>query len=294
MILAEDTRHSRRLLDHYDVATPTSAYHEHNEAQVTPKIIERLAEGQDVALISDAGTPLLSDPGARLVSGAIDAGIEVVAVPGASALLAALAGSGLGAERFTFFGFLARRGRERTEAIAEIAATPHSCVLYEAPGRVGATLQDLVASGAGERACAVARELTKKFEEFRRGTVAELAEHYGDEGPRGEVVIVLGARVEQQVDEDELRVEAAVMRKAGAAPRDIVAHLIGWNYHAIEASEFIRRGALPPSVWPSRVAGTSCCSSTSSASHSSSSPSNCCIQRCSSGRAGPIGRKRRY
>ncbi len=225
MILAEDTRHSRRLLDHYDVSTPTSAYHEHNEAQATPKIIERLAEGQDVALISDAGTPLLSDPGARLVSGAIDAGIEVVAVPGASALLAALAGAGLGAERFTFFGFLARRGRERTEAIAEIAATPHTCVLYEAPGRVGATLQDLVASGAGERACAVARELTKKFEEFRRGSVAELAEHYGDEGPRGEVVIVLGARVEQQVDEDELRVEAAVMRKAGAAPRDIVAKL---------------------------------------------------------------------
>ncbi|MGI8618302.1 MAG: 16S rRNA (cytidine(1402)-2'-O)-methyltransferase [Gemmatimonadaceae bacterium] len=225
LILAEDTRHSRRLLDHYDVSTPTTAYHEHNEARATPKILERLAEGQEVALISDAGTPLLSDPGARLVGGAIEAGIEVVAIPGASALLTALTGAGLGAERFTFFGFLERRGRERTEAIAEIAATPHTCVLYEAPGRVGATLRDLVDAGAGERAAAVARELTKKFEEIRRGTVAELALHYGEEGPRGEVVLVLGPKAEEQVDEDELRRLADSMRAEGKAPREIVAKL---------------------------------------------------------------------
>ncbi|MGK2935451.1 MAG: 16S rRNA (cytidine(1402)-2'-O)-methyltransferase, partial [Gemmatimonadaceae bacterium] len=137
MILAEDTRHSRRLLDHYDISTPSSAYHEHNEARATPKILERLSAGLDVALISDAGTPLLSDPGARLVAGAIEAGIDVVPVPGASALLAALSAAGLGAERFTFFGFLERRGHARSEAIAEITATPHTCVLYEAPGRVG-------------------------------------------------------------------------------------------------------------------------------------------------------------
>jgi 16S rRNA (cytidine1402-2'-O)-methyltransferase len=159
------------------------------------------------------------------VAGAIEAGIDVVPVPGASALLAALAGAGLSAGRFTFFGFLERRGRARAEAIAEIAATPHPCVLYEAPGRVGATLRNLVEAGMGERTCAVARELTKKFEEFRRGTVAELADHYGEEGPRGEVVIVLGPRAEEQVDEGELRRNAEMMRAEGKTPREIVAGL---------------------------------------------------------------------
>ncbi|HUR91747.1 MAG TPA: 16S rRNA (cytidine(1402)-2'-O)-methyltransferase [Gemmatimonadaceae bacterium] len=225
LILAEDTRHSRHLLDHYGIATPTSAYHEHNEARATAKILERLAEGQDVALISDAGTPLLSDPGARLVAGAIEAGVEVVAIPGASALLAALASAGLGAERFTFFGFLERKGRERSDAVAEIVTTPHTCVLYEAPGRVGATLRDLAAAGGGERVCAVARELTKKFEEIRRGTIAELADLYGEEGPRGEVVIVVGPKEKGEVDEAELTKVAEAMKAEGKAPREIVARL---------------------------------------------------------------------
>lgn len=225
MILAEDTRHSRRLLDHYGVSTPTTAYHEHNEARALPGILARLAEGQDIALISDAGTPLLSDPGARLVRGAIAEGIEVIAVPGASALLAALTAAGLGADRFTFFGFLERRGKARTEALAEIAATSHTCVLYEAPGRVAATLRDLADAGAGERACAVARELTKKFEEIRRGSVAEMAAHYGEEGPQGEVVLVLGPRQESPIDEAELRSVAQAMRQEGKPPREIVAKL---------------------------------------------------------------------
>ena len=151
--------------------------------------------------------------------------MEVVAIPGASALLAALAAAGLGTDRFTFFGFLERRGRERSDAVAEISATPHTCVLYEAPGRVGATLTELAAAGAGERACVVARELTKKFEELKRGTVAELAAHYGEEGPRGEIVIVVGPRTEQTVDESELLEVADAMRAAGKAPREIVARL---------------------------------------------------------------------
>lgn len=178
-----------------------------------------------MALISDAGTPLLSDPGARLVAGAIAAGIDIVPVPGASALLAALSAAGLGAGRFTFFGFLERRGRARSEAVGEIAATPHTCVLYEAPGRVGATLRDLVDAGAGERTGAVARELTKKFEEIKRGTVAGLAEHYGAEGARGEVVIVLGPQAEEPVDEDELRRRADALRAEGKTAREIVAAL---------------------------------------------------------------------
>lgn len=225
MILAEDTRHSRRLLDHYGISTPTTAYHEHNEARALPGVLARLGEGQDIALISDAGTPLLSDPGARLVRGAIDEGIDVIAVPGASALLAALTAAGLGADRFTFFGFLERRGKGRSEALAEIAATTHTCVLYEAPGRVGATLRDLAEAGAGQRACAVARELTKKFEEIRRGSVAGLAEHFGEERPRGEVVIVIGPREEEPVDEDQLRLKAQALRAEGVSAREIVARL---------------------------------------------------------------------
>ena len=225
MVLAEDTRHSRRLLDHYHISTPTTAYHEHNEAQATPKVLARIAEGHDVALISDAGTPLLSDPGARLVSAVVEAAIEVIAIPGASALLTALAASGLDAGRFTFFGFLARKGRERSEAIAEIAAAAHTCVLYEAPGRVGATLKDLVDAGAGGRECAVARELTKKFEEIRRGTVGELAEYYSEESVKGEVVVVIGPRQEAAVDEGELIATATAMREAGAPAREIVAKL---------------------------------------------------------------------
>lgn len=225
MILAEDTRHSRRLLDHYDISTPTAAYHEHNEARAAPKIVERLLQGDDVALISDAGTPLLSDPGERLVTAAINAGLDVVSIPGASALLAALAASGLDAERFTFLGFLERRGRERAEALAEIIATPHTCVLYEAPGRVAATLGELRDAGAGDRACAVARELTKKFEQIRRGTVTELAEHYAEEGVRGEVVLVIGPRPEEFIDRDELARRAEEMRQQGHAAREIVATL---------------------------------------------------------------------
>jgi 16S rRNA (cytidine1402-2'-O)-methyltransferase len=159
------------------------------------------------------------------VSGAIEAGIEVVAIPGASALLAAIAAAGLGAERFTFFGFLARRGRERSEAVSELVSTQHTCVLYEAPGRVGTTLRDLAAAGAGERSCAVARELTKKFEEIKRGTVAELAALYADDAPKGEVVVVLGPGAEAGVDEDELRKRAEALRAEGKTPREIVAEL---------------------------------------------------------------------
>ncbi|WP_201773019.1 16S rRNA (cytidine(1402)-2'-O)-methyltransferase [Gemmatirosa kalamazoonensis] len=221
-ILAEDTRHSRSLLDAYEVRTPMLAYHEHNEARMTPQIVERLRGGESFALVSDAGTPLLSDPGARLVAAAIDAGIAVSPVPGASALLAALVASGLDATRFTFYGFLARKGRERGEAIEAIAASRHTAVLYEAPGRVGATLADLADAGAAERPAAVARELTKTFEEIRRGTVGALGAYYAEQAPRGEVVIVVGGAGDAPApDEATLRARAAALRSAGATPRDV-------------------------------------------------------------------------
>jgi 16S rRNA (cytidine1402-2'-O)-methyltransferase len=160
-VLAEDTRHSRPLLERHGIRTPLVPYHEHNEAKATPALVARLAAGESFALISDAGTPLLSDPGARLVRAAVEAGITVSPVPGASALLAALVGSGIATDRFTFYGFLARKGKERTEALREIVALAHTAVLYEAPGRVGETLAALAEAGAGDREAVVARELTK-------------------------------------------------------------------------------------------------------------------------------------
>ncbi len=221
-VLAEDTRHSRPLLERHGVAAKLVAYHEHNEAKTTPLLVARLVGGESFALISDAGTPLISDPGSRLVRAAIDAGVAVAPVPGASALLAALVGSGLDAERFTFFGFLARKGRARTEAVAAIGALAHTAVLYEAPARVGETLADLATAGAGDRQAVVARELTKQFEEFRRGTVRVLAESYMNEAPRGEVVLVIAGAEPIVLDEDALRIRARALRADGLSARDVV------------------------------------------------------------------------
>lgn len=220
-ILAEDTRHSRVLCERFEIRTPLLAYHEHNEAAATPGFVKRLVAGESLALISDAGTPLLSDPGARLVRAAIDAEVPVSPVPGPSALLAALAASGLPAERFTFYGFLDRKGGARTSAIAEIAARRHTAVLYESPNRTAATLSDLAAAGAGARAAVVARELTKQYEEFRRGTVAELAAYYTQHEPRGEIVIVIAGGVDAPLDEAALRTRAETLRADGASAREI-------------------------------------------------------------------------
>lgn len=230
-VLAEDTRHSRPLLDRHAIATPLVAHHEHNEAKTTPLLVARLAAGESLALISDAGTPLLSDPGARLVRAAIDAGIAVSPVPGASALLAALVASGISADRFTFFGFLARKGRERTAAIAEIAALTHTAVVYEAPARVGDTLGALAAAGAGERHAVVAREVTKQFEEFRRGTVRSLAESYQEAAPRGEVVLVVEGATAAEPDEALLRGRARDLRAQGLSARE-VARVLTEESHA--------------------------------------------------------------
>jgi 16S rRNA (cytidine1402-2'-O)-methyltransferase len=230
-VLAEDTRHSRPLLQKHGIPTPLVAYHEHNEAKTTPTLVARLAAGESFALISDAGTPLLSDPGARLVRAAIDAGIPVSPIPGASALLAALVASGIVADRFTFFGFLARKGKERTETIREIAELTHTAVIYEAPARVGETLAALAKAGAGSRETCVARELTKQFEEFRRGTVQSLAESYKETAPRGEVVLVVAGAETPEPDEATLRDRAHALRAEGLSARD-VARVLTEESHA--------------------------------------------------------------
>ncbi len=226
-ILCEDTRHSRRLLDRYAITTHTEALHEHNEASAAPRIVARLTGGEQMALVSDAGTPLVSDPGARLISAAVAAGVRVVPVPGASAVLAALVGSGMGGGAFTFLGFLDRKGAGRQKQLALISRLPHPSVVYEAPGRVVATLRDLAGAGMGERPVAVAREVSKQFEEFVRGTVLEVVEYYGDESPRGEVVIVVGGASEEVViDAAELARSVEEMRARGERPRDIARALV--------------------------------------------------------------------
>ena len=225
LVLAEDTRHSRPLLQKHDIRTKVASYHEHNEAKATESVLERLQRGDDIALISDAGTPLLSDPGERLVRAAVDAGIKVVPIPGASALLAALVGSGLPTERFAFFGFLPRKGRDRSDLLDEIASSRVTAVLYEGPGRVADTLRELAERSPG-RATVVARELTKQFEEFRRGTLEALSAYYDETPPRGEVVILIAGASPTAPDESALRHEAALLRAQGLSVRDTVAELV--------------------------------------------------------------------
>jgi 16S rRNA (cytidine1402-2'-O)-methyltransferase len=223
LVLAEDTRHTGQLLKRYDIAARMFAYHEHNEAQATPGLVSRLCAGESMALVTDAGTPILSDPGARLVAAAIEAGVTVSPVPGASALLAALVASGLSTVRFTFFGFLPRSGPERRAAVIELTELEHTAVVYEAPNRVAQTLAELESAGAGDRSAAVAREMTKQFEEIRRGTVAELRTYYNESPPRGEVVIVLGGAPARVADESEVRERVRELRAQGVSAKDTAA-----------------------------------------------------------------------
>ena len=192
LVACEDTRTTRKLLSAHGIGASLTSYHEHNATRVRPRLMERLKSGQVVALVSDAGTPLVSDPGYKLVEAAIASGIAVTAIPGASAGLAALTVSGLPTDRFFFAGFLPARAAARRRALAELAAVEASLVIYESARRLPAALADM-AEVLGPRQGAVARELTKLHEEVRRGTLCELAEHYGGAGPpKGEVVVVVG------------------------------------------------------------------------------------------------------
>ena len=196
-ILAEDTRVSRALLARYGIERPLSPYHEHNAPEARPRALKRIAEGQALALISDAGTPLISDPGYKLVAEAIELGFAVAVAPGPSAALAALCVAGLPTDRFYFEGFLPPRQSARRERINALAAVPGTIIFYEAAGRLAETLADLAAE-LGPRPAAVARELTKLHEEVRRGALDKLAAEYaGGEPPRGEIVIVVGAAEER-------------------------------------------------------------------------------------------------
>jgi 16S rRNA (cytidine1402-2'-O)-methyltransferase len=190
LIACEDTRVTRKLLDRYAIAAPLTPYHDHNAATARPRLLQRLGEGAAIALVSDAGTPLISDPGYKLVRAAQEAGHAVTAIPGASSILAALTVAGLPTDQFFFAGFLPPKQAARRARIAELARVPATLILFETGPRLAETLDDL-AAGLGEREAAVCRELTKLHEEVRRRTLATLAEASAEQETRGEFVLVI-------------------------------------------------------------------------------------------------------
>ena len=193
LIAAEDTRHTRKLLSHFDIHVPLTSYHEHNKRSKGPELIAMLQEGRDIALVSDAGLPGISDPGEDLVQLALAAGITVTPIPGASAALTALVASGLPTAQFMFAGFLPNSVAERRSRIAALRDVRDTLIFYEAPHRLLRTLADLQA-GLGERRAVAARELTKLHEEFVRGTLTELMAHFADARPRGEFTVLVAGR----------------------------------------------------------------------------------------------------
>jgi 16S rRNA (cytidine1402-2'-O)-methyltransferase len=192
-IACEDTRHTRKLLARYEIHSAVVSYHEHNEITLAPKLAAEIAAGATIALVTDAGTPSISDPGHRLVAACLELGLPVVPVPGPSAVIAALTGSGLPADAFTFVGFLPSRSGERRKAIRDLANEPRSVVFYEAPHRLIESLTD-AREILDNRRAVVARELTKVYEEFLRGTLDELLAQLREMPPRGEITVVIAPR----------------------------------------------------------------------------------------------------
>jgi 16S rRNA (cytidine1402-2'-O)-methyltransferase len=217
LVCAEDTRVAGKLLSAFGVSARLRPYHDHNGAQARPGLIKELETGTRIALISDAGTPLVSDPGYKLVCEAAEKGIRVFAIPGASAPLAALASSGLPSDRFMFAGFPPPRSSARKRFLAAMKDTGATLIFFEGPSRLVASLADM-ADVFGDRPAAVARELTKKFEEVRRGSLAELAAHYESEGPpRGEIVVLV-APAGGDAPTDEAALDAAILAADPSRP----------------------------------------------------------------------------
>ncbi len=239
LIAAEDTRTSRVLLRHFDIDTPLISYHEHNKLTRLDAVLDALASG-DVALISDAGTPGISDPGYELIQAAIGHGIRVEPLPGPSAIITALVGSGLPGDSFVYVGFLPRKDKARRDLLGALAAETRTLIAYESPNRLLDTLQ-AVREVLGERPVCVAREISKVYEEFRRGSAGEVLAHYQENPPRGEITLVIGGAAE---DGDELwdieRVRAALAERLAAGESlsqaaKAVAALSGWRKRDVYA-----------------------------------------------------------
>jgi 16S rRNA (cytidine1402-2'-O)-methyltransferase len=236
VVLCEDTRHTRGLLDRHGISARLLSYHEHNEAKRTAEVVPRLLAGERVALVSDAGLPGISDPGARLVAAALEAGVPVTVLPGASAVDTALVASGFVAERYQFVGFLPRGERKLASLWEELAGWPHPVVAFESPQRLPATLRSLAAAQP-ERQVAVCRELTKRFEEVVRGSAVAVAARFA-EPPKGEVTLVLGPGA--GAEDSAAAIEAVAELVASGLPRrraaDLVARLTG-----VSRNELYRR-----------------------------------------------------
>jgi 16S rRNA (cytidine1402-2'-O)-methyltransferase len=221
LIAAEDTRRTRKLLSHYGISRPLVSYYEHNEKQRVPELLDVLRAGKDVVLVSDAGSPGISDPGFRLVREAVDQGMPVTALPGPSAVILALSVSGLPTDRFSFYGFLPRSPSERRNVLQETAQVPHTLVFFESPRRLARTLAEM-RDLLGDRRGALCRELTKRFEQVERGTLAELLAKVGSRVLKGECCIVVagGGRKALEGPELEDRLQRALedMRKRPDQP----------------------------------------------------------------------------
>lgn len=229
LIAAEDTRHTKKLLIHYGIDRPLTSYHEHNERTKAPDLVTRLEQGQNIALVSDAGTPTLSDPGYRLVQAAIKAGVKVVPIPGPSALTAVLSVSGLPTDRFVFEGFLPAKKGERRNKISALREEKRTLVFYEAPHRLQESLQDLV-EVLGDREAVLGREVTKIYEEFIRGPLSRVASQVGTKELRGEITLVVGgAEKESAPAADLLRSEIERLKKEGMRVKEI-AELLGEKF----------------------------------------------------------------
>ena len=200
LVAAEDTRNTKNLLNHFEIPTELISFHEHNTAQRIPELIEKMNSGLKIAQVSDAGAPSISDPGKELVKAAIKEEIPVVPLPGATASITALIASGIEPQPFYFFGFLPRKGKERTEALVDLANRSETTIVYESPYRVKKTIQDLIAKFGPERQIALARELTKIHEAFLRGSLQDVAQYYEENDPKGEYVLIIAGKPADQME----------------------------------------------------------------------------------------------
>jgi 16S rRNA (cytidine1402-2'-O)-methyltransferase len=228
-IAAEDTRHTQTLLNHYGITTPLTSYHEHNERSKVRSLIERLARGENIALVSDAGTPAISDPGYRLVGAAIRENLSVVPIPGACAALAVLSASGLPSDRFAFEGFLPAAKQERKNKLQALKGETRTMIFYEAPHRLKESLEDLLQI-FGDREISIGREMTKLHEEFLRGAVSAVLLQLAERDVKGELTLIVhGATVEFEIAEDQLKAEIGRLIAAGNGAKEI-SELIGGRY----------------------------------------------------------------
>jgi 16S rRNA (cytidine1402-2'-O)-methyltransferase len=217
VIAAEDTRHTGKLLQHFQIKTPQTSYHDHNRSSRTPELLQQLSNGKTIALVTDAGMPGISDPGYELVQACVTQGIGVVPIPGASAAITALSAAGLPTDRFVFEGFLPAKGKERRERLEALTTESRTIIFYEAPHRLRQTLPDLAAILGDEREIVLGRELTKLHEEFWRGTISEAISYYSAREPQGEFTLVVGGTPpsQPQLTEEQLKSELQQLMRQG-------------------------------------------------------------------------------